>query len=100
VGHAPESAIKRAVKNEAIVGSRVCYEDIKDLKLQFCEACQMGRMKVFTPAPESDKMYDVFEKIDLSWKCPLSVSSAEEQRSKFLGVYLSMRVAWRNRGEA
>jgi hypothetical protein len=51
-GHAPEIAIKRAVKNDSIVGSRVCYEDIKDLKLQFCEACQMGRMKTFTPSPE------------------------------------------------
>jgi hypothetical protein len=55
----------------------------------------MGRMKTFSPAPESNKEYDVFEKIGLDWKGPLPVSSRgnngfillKDQESKFLGVY-------------
>jgi hypothetical protein len=52
----------------------------------------MGRMKTFRPAPESNKEYDVFEKIGLDWKGPLPVSSRgnngfillKDQESKFL----------------
>jgi hypothetical protein len=42
-GHASEASIKRAIKNQAVSGARVGYEDIKDMHLQFCESCFMGK---------------------------------------------------------
>jgi hypothetical protein len=85
LGHLGEGNIKKALKNNMLLGAKYTYEDIKDAKLKFCPVCMEGRMKAFSPPVKfRTKTFDLFEKIAMDYKGKFATASV----GNYTGFYL------------
>jgi hypothetical protein len=66
LAHVNERLLKHIVKNNIVLGLGVKWDEIKNIKLKLCDACQRGKMKAFpVPASISNKVYGIFEFISV-----------------------------------
>jgi hypothetical protein len=84
LGHPSQQALKRIVKDQAVLGLGVTWNDIKDMDLGICNSCMRSRMHAF-PIPKSisTTTYQVFEYITCDY-CPMKVLSTR----KYTGIYI------------
>jgi len=69
LGHTNENQIKKMVQHQSLLGTGVCWSDIKDLQLGPCDTCLKARMRAFTlPASISRRKYEVFEYLSCDYK--------------------------------
>jgi hypothetical protein len=54
-GHLPEKKLKAIAKNGNIKGLGLCYDDIKDLHLDVCDACIRAKMRKLPVKPTESK---------------------------------------------
>ena len=96
-GHASEHAIKTTLMNKAVLGAGATYEQIKDLKLGFCQHCYEGKMTELPTHQQSLSQWNVLEKICVDYKGPFPVQTYDgktgmllfvDQRSSYTKAYL------------
>jgi hypothetical protein len=56
-GHLSAESIKRALREQLVIGAGVSYDEIKDLNMRMCPDCQKGRMTALS-TPSSDTVYE------------------------------------------
>ena len=74
-GHLSEKYIKRALREDMVIGCKYTYNDIKDYDLGVCLDCMKGRMKAQPSGSLSDTVWQVLEKIGVDYKGPFRVKS-------------------------
>lgn len=94
LGHMSESNLKKALRNENLLGTKVTYDQVKDLHLRFCPACMEGRMHAF-PRVKDDKdseSYKIYEKFSIDYKGKFREKSIDG----YTGFYLVSDYATNN----
>jgi hypothetical protein len=84
LGHPSQQALKRIVKDQAVLGLGVTWDEIKDMDLGICNSCLRSRMHAF-PIPKSISRttYQIFEYITCDY-CPMKVESTRG----YTGIYI------------
>ena len=81
LGHAHEHQIKMMVKYGINLGTKVTYDEIKDLHLGECDTCMKCKMRAFAlPLSISRRIYEVFEFLSCD-HIPFSKTVGGVQRS-------------------
>lgn len=86
LGHMSETYLKKALKGDFLVGTRLTYDDVKDQHLRFCPSCMEGRMRAFPRVKpgNKDREYLIWEKFSIDYKGKFAQPSIDG----YTGFYL------------
>ncbi len=84
LGHMSEAKIKQAVRDNLYIGCPITYDQIKDLKLQTCYTCQMGRMRAANRNKTLNQNYKPFECLAVDYKGPLEPRTVHQNTGFYL----------------